>query len=613
MPFRPILPRLLVSALALALAAPLAAQRTPAGQQPPTTGVPPTQDPTRPQGGQTEGGQTTDAGRGGGFRLPIRLSTVPDVRGLSFDAARLRLVAAGVRPGRVDSIPSPDARPGTVVNQGPAPGTTVVPGYAVRITLAARVEVVTVPDLSGATMATARTRLRDARLTVGAVDSTESEGSSGTVVAQQPAAGTTVAPGAAVAVSLAASRLVAVPDVAGQPLERATATLRRAGLRVGDVDSATSRGAPSSVIRQTVAAGERVRPGTSVGLVVARGAVRVRVPDLAGRTPAEAAALLRQAGLSRGAVDSLASDRAAGTVVRQAPAAGAEVAAGSPVALTLAQAQARLVAVPNVVGGSAAEAARALAAAGLRAGSVDSVQSTAAAATVVRQSIAAGTRVRPGTALDLAVSRGARVAVVPPVDSVPPVDPTGTTTTPPTVTVPDLAGRTLPEARRILAAAGLAEGEAPAEADSAGWLVASQAPAAGTAAAAGTPVSITLRAPAAPVGPVVPAGGAADADPAPAEENEDGGFPWWWIAVALAVVGAGALAMRGRGEPPVAAAPPVPVPVFRTSGAWDPGSADVATEGRLVGDWEATLGGWMDVGVQTLQLEGALITAEEEA
>ncbi|HEU4453577.1 MAG TPA: PASTA domain-containing protein, partial [Longimicrobium sp.] len=339
---RHILPRLLVSALALAMAAPLAAQtRTPTTQPPPAPPPPPppTHEPTRgepQQGGQTDGQTTTETRRGGGFRIPIRPSTVPDVRGMSLNAARLRLIAAGVRPGRVDSIASPDARPGTVVAQGPAPGTTVIPGYAVRMTLA-RAEVVTVPDLSGATMASARSRLEEARLTVGAVDSTESERASGTVIAQQPAAGTTVAPGAAVAVSLAAARLVAVPDVAGQPLARASAALRNVGLRVGDVDTATARGEPSSVLRQSVAAGERVKPGTSIGLVVARGTVRV--PDLAGRTPAEAATLLRQAGLARGAVDSLASERAVGTVVRQAPAAGAEVAPGSTVALTLAQAR----------------------------------------------------------------------------------------------------------------------------------------------------------------------------------------------------------------------------------------------------------------------------------
>jgi beta-lactam-binding protein with PASTA domain len=512
---------------------------------------------------------------------------------MSLNAARLRLIAAGVRPGRVDSIASGDARPGTVVAQGPAPGTTVIPGYAVRITLA-RAEVVAVPDLSGATMATARARLEEARLTVGAVDSTESERSAGTVIAQQPAAGTTVAPGAAVAVSLAASRLVAVPDVAGQPLARATATLRNAGLRVGEVDTATARGEPSSVLRQTVAAGERVKPGTSVGLVVARGTVRV--PDLAGRTPAEAATLLRQANLSRGAVDSLASERPVGTVVRQAPAAGAEVAPGSTVALTLAQA--RLVAVPNVVGGSAAEAARALAAAGLRAGSVDSVRNTAAAATVVRQSIAAGTRVRPGTALDLAVSRGPQVAVVPPAGGQDPAPP---------VTDP-VAGPTQPAAPVTDPVAGTPQQPVPPVTDPA------------VASGGATP---DATAPATPGGAGFQPGGTAD--PAPSAGNEGGGFQWWWIVVAAVVVGAVAMAMRGRGgasapapapapsPAPVAATVPVPVPVFRTSGAWDPGSADVATEGRLVGEWEATLGGWMDVGVQTLQLEGALTTAEEEA
>lgn len=583
--------------------------------------------------GPRQQGGTQDAGTTGGTTRPPatgeRMATVPNLTGMSATAARGVLLVSGLRAGRVEQVAS-SARPGTVVEQSPAAGARVPRGTAVSIALASesgsgsQAGAKQVPYLGGLSLSEAEMLLEREGFGLGAVDSAASSEAPGLVTAQQPAGYTEARPGTRVAVTLSRREQgVRVPNLAGMPVTRAGSVLREAGLRMGGVDTAAARGDPSLVLRQSVAAGQTVAPGTAVGVTVAAGIVRV--PNLAGRTLAEAAVLLRQSRLSRGAVDSAASDRAAGTVARQSPAAGAEVAPGSSVAITLAQAA--MVAVPNVVGSTPDAARRAVIAAGLRAGSVDTVTREEPGASVVRQSIAAGTRVRAGTALDLRIAMGTEAQ------------------TPTTVAVPDVIGATLPEARGLLAGAGLEAEVDAASADSAGWTVVSQTPVAGRAAVVGTAVRLDLQP---PPGPVVsnpstdpvpdqppPTGQTGTADPSsgtPAGQGGDGagdgGFPWIWIVVAAVVVAAGIAVARMLRKPPAEPAPPVaaapdpvppaapvppPVPVIRTSGSWDPGTATVAVEGRLLGDWEATLGATMDAGVQTVGLVGTLITAEEDA
>ena len=67
---------------------------------------------------------------------PPQVTVVPDVRSLTLAEARRQLGAARLEVGQVQ--PSPDARLDSVVGQTPLPETTVAPGTAVELTLAAR-------------------------------------------------------------------------------------------------------------------------------------------------------------------------------------------------------------------------------------------------------------------------------------------------------------------------------------------------------------------------------------------------------------------------------------------------------------------------------------------
>jgi hypothetical protein len=102
---------------------------------------------------------------------------------------------------------------------------------------------------------------------------------------------------------------------------------------------------------------------------------------------------------------------AAGSIISQAPAAGASVAPGSAVNLVVSTGPAN-VSVPNVVGLTQAAATTAITGAGLVVGTVTTASSpTVAAGSVISQNPVGGSSVAPGSAVNLVVSTGP-IAVV---------------------------------------------------------------------------------------------------------------------------------------------------------------------------------------------------------
>lgn len=126
----------------------------------------------------------------------------------------------------------------------------------------------------------------------------------------------------------------------------------------------------------------------------------VLVPDLQGRTAAEAEAALVDVGLRLGRVDDTAVEDGVGVVDRQDPNAGERLAPGGTVDITLAAVVA-LVTVPDVVGLTAREAGRVLDAAGLQPPPVDAADLDQP---VTGQSPVAGRSVPPESTVDLSLS-----------------------------------------------------------------------------------------------------------------------------------------------------------------------------------------------------------------
>jgi serine/threonine-protein kinase len=118
------------------------------------------------------------------------------------------------------------------------------------------------------------------------------------------------------------------PDLLGLPIEQARAVLADQGLNLrldetGRYDPAHS---PGTVARQEPGPRTLVKRGSTVEVVLSLGPEQVTVPDLTGKTLTSAQLTLAAAGLTLGRTVSVFGLGEPGTVVRQDPAAGRNVA-----------------------------------------------------------------------------------------------------------------------------------------------------------------------------------------------------------------------------------------------------------------------------------------------
>jgi serine/threonine-protein kinase len=147
----------------------------------------------------------------------------------------------------------------------------------------------------------------------------------------------------------------------------------------------------------------------------------VQVPTLQGTSEAQARLAITEAGLKL--LEPIAyrsdPDSTAGTVLEQSPAAGTTVRANSPVTLVVNKGV-EVASVPDLVGATHDDASRLLRRAGLLLGKAsERFSPTVPAGQVLEQSIAAGTRVEKGTAVDVTLSQGPETEALPPEELTP--------------------------------------------------------------------------------------------------------------------------------------------------------------------------------------------------
>lgn len=221
---------------------------------------------------------------------------------------------------------------------------------------------------------------------------------------------------------------IAVPDVVGEPLLQATATLEQAGFeveerRVRDV-------APEDeVIRQDPTGADKADEGSTVTLFVSAGPGQVRIPSIEGLPERRAVRELNTAGF-KVTVDEEASDRFDEDVaIRTVPREGELAERGSRIRLFVSSGPER-VEVPDVRGLSRQSAESRIEATGLLA-VIDERDSDAEEDTVIEQSPAPATEVDEGSRVTITISTG-----------------------PEQVEVPSVVGQTAGDARAALRRAG---------------------------------------------------------------------------------------------------------------------------------------------------------------
>lgn len=165
----------------------------------------------------------------------------------------------------------------------------------------------------------------------------------GTVVQQNPPSDAIVKGGRRVYLTTSGGEvLVPVPKLRGLSTRDSRFALERSRLHLGNVEYATSDTYPeNTIISQTVPPGTKVSRGSAIGVTVSRGKVVLEtlVPDLTGRTLAEAEKLLAARGLRTGNITSQPSfDLLPNTIVDQFPRAGESVSEGQAVDLFVVRA-----------------------------------------------------------------------------------------------------------------------------------------------------------------------------------------------------------------------------------------------------------------------------------
>ncbi|MFD3688652.1 Stk1 family PASTA domain-containing Ser/Thr kinase [Nocardiopsis sp. NPDC058631] len=222
-----------------------------------------------------------------------------------------------------------------------------------------------------------------------------------------------------------------VPDVVGSSPETAREAILDEGLVYTLSDEPVySEAEPGSVGRTEPESGERLSPGDEVTVYVSQGPQNVTMPDLRGEDSANALAAMEDLGFSADnleQVDVDDEDVPPGEVISTDPEAGAEADREGTVTITVS----RSISVPAVVGEEQSAATTTLEDLGLTVVVVEEESEDVDEGRVIRQSPDNGASVGANGEVTLTVSTG-----------------------PPGVTIPDVVGMPVREAKKELEEAG---------------------------------------------------------------------------------------------------------------------------------------------------------------
>jgi serine/threonine-protein kinase len=264
---------------------------------------------------------------------------VPGVTGQTEQAAGAALRAVGLNP-TPSLASSATVHSGLVISQSPAAGATADKGAHVSIVVSEGPQTVPLMDVSGLTEAKAVARLRKAHFKTKTKLEASKTVEAGRVIGTEPSAEAEVQEGSVITLLVSSGPApVHVPDVVGETVEAAEATLTNAELALGVVTKQVSSSQPAgTVLAQTPATGSSVRAGTKVNVTVAKAPKEVAVPTVVGAAEAVALAHLKHDGFVPNTEDRTTSEQAqVGVVLEQSPEGGAHARKGSTVTIVVGQ------------------------------------------------------------------------------------------------------------------------------------------------------------------------------------------------------------------------------------------------------------------------------------
>jgi beta-lactam-binding protein with PASTA domain len=265
--------------------------------------------------------------------------------------ARSAITDANLTVGPVTHEFSDTIAAGIVISQNPAAGTTVAAGSPVDLIISLG-PAFTVPNVVGMTETEANSIITAAGLVSNVTYGYHDTVAVDYVISQDPAGGTDIAAGATVTIVVSLGK-PEVPNVVGQPVAAAIATIEGIDNLVTAATYRHDNNVPSGiVISQNPVGGTVVNVGSTVNIVVSLG--RPTVPGVVGLSEAEAVATIEAIDNLVAVVDYEYSNTILkDTVMSQDPAGGTDVDVGTAVNIVVSLGEP---VVPNVVGRPEAEA-----------------------------------------------------------------------------------------------------------------------------------------------------------------------------------------------------------------------------------------------------------------
>ena len=196
---------------------------------------------------------------------------------------------------------------------------------------------------------------------------------------------------------------VTVPNLSGKTVDEATQSLLTAQLVLGTKTTQADDNAPAgTIIQQDPPAGQTLKEGQPVNIVVSSGKAQTQVPDLVNLANQDAATVaLTDANLVLGTVTVQDSDKAAGKVLSQSVVAGTSVDVGTRVDIIISSGK---IAVPQVTGKTKAQGRNDLTNAGFKVQVLTEYDPLHADGTIIAQTPDGGALAVKGTVVTITVA-----------------------------------------------------------------------------------------------------------------------------------------------------------------------------------------------------------------
>ena len=265
---------------------------------------------------------------------------VPDLKGVTVEAAEQQLEEAGYKLGKVTEEYSSEVVSGRVMKQDPKAGTDAEPGTKVNVVVSKGTEKVEVPDLRGMSPEEAEAALEAAGFTGKQGNAEYSDMDEGRIFKQDPKPGSAADKGSVITYSISLGQETAsVTSVINYSQEEAIRTLQNAGFNVAVESGGYSATVDSGYVIDQNPNGGKLEKGETVTIYISEGVdpetLPVEIPNVVGMEQSSAESALANAGFSSLVNQTYDGNAPAGTVISQSDFGSAKK--GTTITITVSQ------------------------------------------------------------------------------------------------------------------------------------------------------------------------------------------------------------------------------------------------------------------------------------